>query len=569
MDWKHSISTKVIASTVLAIVAVVAVTFAYFTGTSREEAEALLEQRAAAFVSVADANKEQAAELHDSDVFRIEELEDEVRQIVADGGDYRTSRFYKTVPIVAAWTTARKAAEKKGLDFRITSFEARDENNDPAKDAISGAFRSQLLKDLTAQVESGGSQELSRIDDQTNSLHYMHAIRLGNSCMACHGDPATSPTGDGLDITGHRMEDWSPGKMHGAYEVVMPMDECDAKVAGVIGSALLWLVPMTLLVAVAFSFLLRRNLNKPLSRLHDQLQDIACGEGDLTKRLNIEGADEISQTARWFDSFTDRIHSTVVQVTRSASSADSASQILVDESHRLADRAATNAATIQEINATLEEIRLLAVETHSSCTEANDGAKMASAAADEGNASSTRMEEAMSEIKESSDAVSSIVRVIHDVAFQTNLLALNAAVEAARAGEAGKGFAVVAEEVRNLAKRSAEAATQTEELIGEAAARADRGAHIATDMLAAFETVSNQTAKVGDLLSNLAIGTEEQRAKIELVNGGVTSLSDGTQVNAASAEELAVTARESAREMTELRDLVGKFHVDPKAPTSA
>ncbi|MCA8976564.1 MAG: methyl-accepting chemotaxis protein [Planctomycetes bacterium] len=562
MDWKHSLSTRILLTSVGTLTVLCAIIFAVLGSTYRRDARQQLTRRAAAFVAVADETKSHASMLHEKGVFRSEDLVAELRETVAGGGNYRDARIYSTIPVVAGWTAARAAATKEGIDFRITALEARDARNDPDSDAASGTFRKQLLEDLTRKVDDGAGLTLSRVNADTNSLHFMQAIQLEQSCLFCHGDPATSPTGDGLDITGHRMENWQAGKVHGAYEVILPMDECDAQVAAFLGDSLLWCLPFAALASWFFATMLKRKLGRPLVGLADRMREIASGDGDLTQRLNMDRKDEVGEVARSFDAFSKRIHDLIVEVGSGTQRVDGASQAIAVESNRLADGAATSAATIEEISATLEEVRDLAAATAKGSADANAGAKKASQAASVGREGNARMNEAMAAIQESSQAVSRVVRVIHDVAFQTNLLALNAAVEAARAGEAGKGFAVVADEVRNLARRSAEAASETEQLIREASARAENGTRIAAEFSEVFNTITAETAQVGELLAELAVGADDQRTKIGIATTGVGNLSAATQDNAASAEELAIAARESAHQMGELGSQIKRFRVD-------
>src|SRR5690606_3302848 len=164
MDWRSSLTTRVLAASFLAIASTCTLIFAYFMKASRDQAVGQLEQRAAAFVSVADAARAHAATLYEDNVFRSEVLTDELRDIVRNGGDYRSSRIYETIPIVSGWTVARIAAAKEGIDFRITAVEARNADNDPTGDAESGGFRRQMLDDLTMQAESGAGETLSRIN---------------------------------------------------------------------------------------------------------------------------------------------------------------------------------------------------------------------------------------------------------------------------------------------------------------------------------------------------------------------------------------------------------------------
>ena len=559
MNWKDSLATRVLGASMAILGVVSAIAFWSNITSYRRDAEQRMVERAAAFTAVAEAAKQHAAGLHAAGVFRTEDLVAELSAVVKSGGDYRSARMYKTIPVVAGWTAAREAARRENIDFRIAAFDARNAENDPRNDKVEGEFRAKLLTDLTAQVGAGGSDSISRIDRNANSLHYLRAIKLEESCMLCHGDPQTSPTKDGKDVTGFRMENWKPGMVHGAFEVVMPLGPCDAQVAGFVGSALIWCLPAALLGSWLLWWLVDRKVRRPLLQLAAEMQEIAEGEGDLTRRLHSARRDELGEAARWFDAFAGRMHDAIARVAESSEPVERAGVAIAGESHRLADCASHSAATIEEINATLQEIRSLALRTAEGCQTASSGAEAASSAALRGNSESERMNQAMAAIQESSAAVTRVVQVIHDVAFQTNLLALNAAVEAARAGEAGKGFAVVAEEVRSLAQRSAAAASETAKMIGEASQRAENGARIAADVATVFGVITAETSKVTQMLSGVAQRSSQQSQNVEQVTSGVSVLSQATQDNAAGAEELAVTAKESAERIGELRRMVGTF----------
>ena len=562
MNVMRSVSGRVLLATSALVLLVCTILVWRSVQSYRRDAEAMMADKAAAFTAVADATKQHVAHLHADGVFRTEELVAEVRETVQKGDSYRNTKLFDAIPVVAGWVAAREAAKKESIDFRITAFDARNEANDPRQDTEAGAFRAKLLTDLTAQVEAGGSESLSRVDSNTNRMHYLRAIRLEESCMQCHGDPKTSPSGDGKDITGFRMENWHAGMVHGAFEVVMPMATCDARISAFLGESMLWALPVCALGLFCFFAMLRRVLGAPLQRLAMSLRDVAEGEGDLTKRLGLPRHDEIGEVGHWFDQFAGRIHDTVASARQLSGDVDGASRMISKESQRLAQGASTSAATIEEINASIVEINSLSDNTASSCEAANDGAGRAKEAVSRGNEEVKRLGEAMAAIQESSQAVTRIVGVIQDVSFQTNLLALNAAVEAARAGDAGRGFAVVAEEVRNLAQRSATAAQETSQLIEQARQRATNGSRIAGEVAVVLSAIDDETSKVGDLLTKAADSAKGQRQNVSQVAKGVTDLSQTTQDNAASAEELAVTATESSERMAQLLRLVESFKVD-------
>lgn len=249
------------------------------------------------------------------------------------------------------------------------------------------------------------------------------------------------------------------------------------------------------------------------------------------------------------------------QVTDATGQVASASQQISAGSQSLAQGANEQASSLEEVSSSLEEMASMtkqnadnAIQAKGLAADANDSAKV-------GTEAMNRMSSAINRIKESSDQTAKIVKTIDEIAMQTNLLALNAAVEAARAGEAGRGFAVVAEEVRNLAQRSAQAAKNTADMIGESVKNADDGVKIAVEVSKSFEMIATGAKKVNDLIGEIAAASKEQSTGIEQVTTAVSQMDKVTQQNAANSEESASAAEELSSQAEELQAMVGQFHL--------
>lgn len=233
-----------------------------------------------------------------------------------------------------------------------------------------------------------------------------------------------------------------------------------------------------------------------------------------------------------------------------------ASGQVAEASQDMAEGASTQASSLEETSATLEEMAAMTKENSRSANEANELSDSLQTVAETGQEAMGRMTQAIEKIKDSSDQTARIIKTIDEIAFQTNLLALNAAVEAARAGDAGKGFAVVAEEVRNLAKRSADSAKDTSELIAQSQINANGGVDVTKEVTAILSEVVTGVSRVSDLIDSVSTSNEEQSRSVTEINKAVGQLDQVTQSNAANAEETASASEELSGQARELSGMV-------------
>ena len=227
-----------------------------------------------------------------------------------------------------------------------------------------------------------------------------------------------------------------------------------------------------------------------------------------------------------------------------AAQVTSASGQLSGSAQSLAEGASEEAASLEETSASLEEVSTMARRNADNAAECNTLMREVNAVMGKANQSMAAQTVAMGEISKASEQTSKIIKTIDEIAFQTNLLALNAAVEAARAGEAGAGFAVVADEVRNLAMRAAEAARSTADLIEGTVKKVKEGEDLLVRTNDDFCEVAEVAAKVGSLVDEIAVASNEQTKGLDQVNTAIREIDRVTQQTAASSEEAASASEE-------------------------
>jgi len=233
-----------------------------------------------------------------------------------------------------------------------------------------------------------------------------------------------------------------------------------------------------------------------------------------------------------------------------------ASVELSGASQQLSEGSSQQASSIEETSATLEETASMLQQSTATTKQASQLSDQAKESADKRGLEMQEMMDSMLEIKKSSDQIARIIKVIDTIAFQTNILALNAAIEAARAGEAGLGFAVVAEEVRNLAKKSAEAAKETTDIIEANIELSGRGTAVVDRVRDALNEITVQTNKVNQLMGEIAAASQEQVQATDQITLSMAMISSVTMQNAANAEESAAAAEELNAQADSMKKMV-------------
>lgn len=333
----------------------------------------------------------------------------------------------------------------------------------------------------------------------------------------------------------------------------------EAAYAGAVRLVVGALLAFALVMVLALSMLKR--ISGSLSRSVALMHEVADGDGDLTRRLDESGHDELADMARGFNRFVSRIQNIMGELRSVAEEVASASRQLSSNAENISAGAQQQAASLEETAASLEEITSTVKQTADNAQRATSLARVSADVAEKGGRVVEATVNAMAEISGSSRKIADISGTIDEIAFQTNLLALNAAVEAARAGEQGRGFAVVAGEVRSLAQRSAEAAREIKGLIGVSSQYVETGRTQANQSGQALTEIVSSVKRVTDVVAEIAAAAREQRIGVEQVNTAVNQVDQVTQGAAARTEEMAATAELLADKAAQVTRLVSRFKI--------
>ncbi|THF32289.1 methyl-accepting chemotaxis protein [Pseudomonas atacamensis] len=342
-------------------------------------------------------------------------------------------------------------------------------------------------------------------------------------------------------------------------------------------------------IIIALLGMLIRLLIQPLHVMTRAMEDIADGEGDLTKRLNIVNNDEFGILGTAFNRFVERIHGSIREVSSATGQVNevalrvvAASNSSMYNSDQQASRTSSVAAAINQLGAAAQEIARNAAQASNQASDARglaeDGQQVVERSIKAMNQLSSMLSASSTNIESLNSKtvnIGQILEVITSISQQTNLLALNAAIEAARAGEAGRGFAVVADEVRNLAHRTQESAQQVQTMIEELQVGARESVSTMSDSQRhsqdsveianlAGERLNSVTLRIGEIdgiNQSVATATEEQTAVVESINVDITEINT---LNQEGVENLQATLRACSdleQQASRLKQLVGSFRI--------
>lgn len=342
--------------------------------------------------------------------------------------------------------------------------------------------------------------------------------------------------------------------------LIVSLHEAEAlsNLTSMIYSTVIQMIIVTILSILISSLILAKSL-QGLKNLENAMRHVSTGDADLTRRLPVNGNDELARIASSFNNFMHKIQSTLRDIRDTSDSVRLASEEIAHGNHDLSARTEHTAQNLQQTAASMEQITSAAEQSSKSAMKANELAAEATKSAKQGGTVVAKVITSMEAITDSSKKISDIISVINGIAFQTNILALNAAVEAARAGEQGRGFAVVASEVRSLAARSAQAAKEIKTLIEQSAENVQHGSLLVEQTGSAMNDIVSQIEKVTIMMHEMTQSFNEQKIGINQVSGAIQNLDRMTQQNAALVEESAAAASSLQEQSVHLDESVKNF----------
>ncbi|MBV4519410.1 methyl-accepting chemotaxis protein [Pseudomonas sp. SWRI74] len=472
-----------------------------------------------------------------------------------------------------------------GLDINLAALQKNSEAS--ALELFDGHGQISIVS--PRGVISADSQDINRLGQPMDNTEVMDALRQGQPKVFV--DPQQIKVLEPLPpIAG--AAPW--GVLVGVPQDVLlaPVTtlqkELDAQ--GVQSTALeLLLGGGSALLGLLLIWYTAQRITRPLQVLTRVMEDISLGEGDLTRRLQVQSRDEIGQLATAFNRFVERIHHSIREVSSAALGVNEGARRVLDASNSSLSNFDDQSSRTNSVAAAINQLGAAAQEIAHNASDASHQASAARQQAEDGRQVVQRTIEVMNELSGKISAscanievlndktvnIGQILEVIKGISQQTNLLALNAAIEAARAGEAGRGFAVVADEVRSLAGRTQASALEIQQMIEELQVGArdsvitmtesqqhsEESVTIANLAGTRLGSVTQRIGEIDNVNQSVAAATEEQTAVVEALNVDITQINT---LNQQGVENLQATLRactELEQQAGRLNQLVGSFRI--------
>ena len=439
-------------------------------------------------------------------------------------------------------------------------------------------FQQEAWRAVNRDPDTPFVRTISRPDGSTTVRVAIADRMVAEACVACHNGHPDTP-----------RNDWKLGDVRGVLEIETPIDDQLVAGARLSGTILGLVAGGGVVLLLGLSLIYRRSIGRPLEEVVAALDQVADGDGDLTRRLPAHGSHEIARIGEAFNRFADRLSRTLVEVRGLTEELGSISGEVAAASRETSRRISGQERETQQVAAAVHQMEATAHEIAGSASGVADATERAADAAGQGaevvnlSVEATRRlsddigraAEALAQLKQNSDDIGGVLEVIRGIAEQTNLLALNAAIEAARAGEQGRGFAVVADEVRTLAGRTQESTRQIQEMterlrtatdevvrtMDQGHAQAETTVELAGKVGTHLHHISDSVRQLRDMTTQIATAAEEQGQVVSEVNRNLGEIAEASGMLLETGEENASHAARVAELGSRLRQLIGHFRL--------
>ncbi|MBF0464273.1 MAG: DUF3365 domain-containing protein [Nitrospirae bacterium] len=560
---RMNFGTKIIIVVVLSFIISYTVNFLFTKNIIEKNAMEALISKAKAITVEAESARNFVAELRAKGAFDDTKMLADLKEKMGGAKSQdeilekaRTTAYYYTIPVVAAWTVAEAKAADANYTVRVIRIQARNKKNEATP----------LERDMLQKMESAKADDYWIIDKDSNALRYIRAIVMKQDCMLCHGTISDYPAGGGNDPLGIKMEGWKVGDQRGAFEIIADLKPIQQEVSNAIVRTLVIGTVLTTIVIFLIFILIKKLAITPVRDISRLLALVA--EGDLTVSAKPHGQDDIGILAVSLNKMVSAFNAMIGKILSSSGNVVASVEILRTSAEKTShgaqnqsDQAAQIATAAEEMSQTITDIArnaAVASETSAQAMQtAHTGKQVADGAVETVNQvylSTTELATMVERLNNRVSEIGEIVTVIYEIADQTNLLALNAAIEAARAGEHGRGFAVVADEVRKLAERTIKATTEISSKIN--AVQTESG-HTARSM----EEASTEVSKATEFIKNVGESLTSIVDSVVLVRDQITQIATAVDEQSAVSEEVTGNIEKTltiARDIEHMSDEVKK-----------